>query len=145
MTFKTDWEYQVERREQQARDRTREAAAYATVRFHAAMLAEAAPEIWNLGDGCGGSVMECIKKALEANGCLFPARRSGSGAKRKLPTKKVLAVARRHGFQCAYCSCELDEETFTVDHKVPVSKGGTDDLENLVPACRSCNSSKGAR
>jgi 5-methylcytosine-specific restriction endonuclease McrA len=30
-----------------------------------------------------------------------------------------------------------------VDHIVPVSKGGTDDRWNLVPACRECNRSKG--
>lgn len=31
----------------------------------------------------------------------------------------------------------------TVDHVVPVTRGGTEDLANLVWACRSCNSSKG--
>lgn len=30
----------------------------------------------------------------------------------------------------------------TIDHVIPVSKGGTDDLENLVIACRKCNSKK---
>jgi 5-methylcytosine-specific restriction endonuclease McrA len=31
----------------------------------------------------------------------------------------------------------------TVDHVVPVSRGGTASMENLVVACRSCNSRKG--
>ena len=30
----------------------------------------------------------------------------------------------------------------TVDHIIPVAKGGTDDPENLVAACRRCNFSK---
>ena len=33
-------------------------------------------------------------------------------------------------------------EANTVDHIVPVAKGGTDDPENLVAACRKCNFSK---
>ena len=40
---------------------------------------------------------------------------------------------------CSYC----DDPATTIDHVIPVSKGGTHDLSNLVPACRPCNASKG--
>jgi hypothetical protein len=30
----------------------------------------------------------------------------------------------------------------TIDHAHPVSQGGTDAMNNLVPCCKSCNSSK---
>lgn len=45
------------------------------------------------------------------------------------------------------CSIRLDCCTgtaTTADHIVPVSEGGSNDIENLRPACRQCNSSLGA-
>jgi 5-methylcytosine-specific restriction endonuclease McrA len=52
------------------------------------------------------------------------------------------------GGRCIYC-CRLVDfsglEAFHVDHFIPRSAGGSDRLENLVPACSSCNLSKGAR
>lgn len=52
--------------------------------------------------------------------------------------RQLLARWRRQGLACAYCSgpCE------TVDHVVPLIRGGTNFEGNLTPACRRCNSSK---
>lgn len=41
--------------------------------------------------------------------------------------------------RCVYCHKELP---LTPDHKVPLSRGGSNDIGNIVPACRSCNSRK---
>ena len=43
---------------------------------------------------------------------------------------------------CFYCNKELSEQEKTVDHKIPVSKGGTNVKTNLVICCRHCNSLK---
>ena len=43
---------------------------------------------------------------------------------------------------CFYCNKELSEQEKTVDHKMPVSKGGTNAKTNLVICCRHCNSLK---
>ena len=48
-------------------------------------------------------------------------------------------VFREHGSLCHYCG-SLDD--LTIDHKTPLSRGGTNEIANLVPACRSCNSRK---
>ena len=40
---------------------------------------------------------------------------------------------------CAYCGCELPFEKMQVDHIISVEHGGTNDMDNLLPACRSCN------
>lgn len=41
--------------------------------------------------------------------------------------------------RCAYCGAT---SRLTKDHVVPISKGGTDYIENILPACLSCNSRK---
>lgn len=45
------------------------------------------------------------------------------------------------GHRCAYC---LKTSSLTVDHVVPISRGGADSFDNVVPACGFCNGSKNA-
>lgn len=42
--------------------------------------------------------------------------------------------------KCAYCESDID---ITLDHIVPLSKGGLDYTSNIVACCKSCNHSKG--
>lgn len=44
--------------------------------------------------------------------------------------------------ECIYCGAE---ENLTWDHIIPLDEGGPDVISNQVPACQSCNSSKGTR
>lgn len=50
-----------------------------------------------------------------------------------------------YGFKCVYCNCELTIKTATEDHRIPLFRGGSDWIANIVPACGSCNSSKGTK
>lgn len=52
--------------------------------------------------------------------------------------RALLAGWKRQGRQCAYCPALAT----TVDHVIPLIRGGTNHEGNLVPACRSCNSRK---
>lgn len=51
------------------------------------------------------------------------------------------------GFKCFYCGTSIEEgvgkNLATRDHVIPIMRGGHDDIDNIVPACKSCNSSKG--
>ena len=47
-------------------------------------------------------------------------------------------ILNRDGRVCFYCGLDAD----TIDHLVPIAKGGTDHDENLVSCCRRCNYSK---
>jgi 5-methylcytosine-specific restriction endonuclease McrA len=76
------------------------------------------------------------------------------------PTKKARYRARLAGVEhepwtraqvwdrgrgvCHICSQSLDPDRWEADHVVPVSKGGRDALDNLLPAHPRCNRSKGA-
>ena len=46
------------------------------------------------------------------------------------------------GWKCVYCKLTLTLLTLTKDHKIPLSRGGSEWPSNLVPACRVCNSTK---
>jgi len=54
---------------------------------------------------------------------------------------EAIKVAYHH--RCAYCGTK--PEKLTQDHVIPISKGGGYTADNIVPACGSCNSSKGTR
>jgi CRISPR/Cas system Type II protein with McrA/HNH and RuvC-like nuclease domain len=53
-------------------------------------------------------------------------------------------VFKRDGFRCCYCGSSTEEPDviLEVDHIEPVSKGGTDVIDNLVTSCQRCNRGK---
>ena len=58
---------------------------------------------------------------------------------KKIDRKTVYDKCAGH---CAYCGCVLSMEGMQVDHIHPKYRGGTDDSNNLNPACRVCNAWK---
>jgi len=50
-------------------------------------------------------------------------------------------VFRRDGYECVYCG-SIKRKDLTIDHVIPVSKGGKNSWDNLVTACLRCNHSK---
>jgi hypothetical protein len=55
-----------------------------------------------------------------------------------------LALIARDGYVCSITDCGVIEG-LTIDHRFPLSKGGSDALENLRWLCQSHNSAKGDR
>lgn len=62
------------------------------------------------------------------------------------PDNELLTGAQWHDIleqyhhRCAYCGTKLDRPT--MDHVIPLSRGGKHSKDNVVPACKHCNSSK---
>ena len=48
-------------------------------------------------------------------------------------------ILERDGYACVYCGATDD---LTIDHRIPLSRGGNNSLSNLCAACLRCNQAK---
>lgn len=90
---------------------------------------------------CNADQLEAWRQELRDNGHFV------AGVRKWKPSNEVRAAVwdKTDGY-CWYCKTKLHPfRTFTIDHVHPVSRGGADTIENLVPCCKSCNSRKGDR
>lgn len=53
----------------------------------------------------------------------------------------LLRLFKGQGGKCWWCSCKL-RNGFEVDHRIPLSRGGSNSIGNLVVSCMPCNRSK---
>ncbi|WP_206109929.1 HNH endonuclease [Paenibacillus albicereus] len=84
----------------------------------------------------------CLQKAHDL---LFgEPNNSQPSPKKKQPISQTLRIAmlKRDGHACRYCG---SEDELTADHVIPESAGGPTTLDNLVTACRTCNTKKGRK
>jgi 5-methylcytosine-specific restriction endonuclease McrA len=92
-------------------------------------------------------------RALAAEALLAKVpERYRTGAKKKRQRRneidlgKRFKVFQRDGYRCQICGASAEQGvTLQVDHKVPVIKGGTNQLNNLWVLCFDCNQGKKAR
>lgn len=55
--------------------------------------------------------------------------------------EKMTVYAKANG-RCTICGDHISYKRFTIDHKRPLCKGGTNDIRNLQAVCSSCNQMK---
>jgi 5-methylcytosine-specific restriction endonuclease McrA len=65
-----------------------------------------------------------------------------AGAAGSHTIREFRQLQAKHGGLCAYCKQRPGN---TRDHIIPLSRGGTDFIGNILPACQSCNSAKRQR
>jgi 5-methylcytosine-specific restriction endonuclease McrA len=65
------------------------------------------------------------------------ARKFNNGGSHTLD--QLIEKFARLGNVCFYCG---NSGKLTIDHDVPLSRGGTDDIDNILPACKRCNCRK---
>lgn len=63
-------------------------------------------------------------------------------ASRSISNSKRYDVLRRDKFQCVLCGASGSEAKLEIDHIIPVSRGGSDDIGNLRCLCFKCNRGK---
>ena len=64
--------------------------------------------------------------------------------KKSLKKLKPHVWNKTHGY-CYYCGTKITLDSMNIDHLIPEKKGGAHNLDNLFPACQTCNSSKGTK
>ena len=63
----------------------------------------------------------------------------------KLPPELRMRILRDTGYRCAHCNILLKntrEDDFSIEHVVPLRKGGSNNPRNLIALCKDCNEAK---
>lgn len=71
------------------------------------------------------------------------ALRMGNGG--KFSAKEWEFLKNKYDYKCLCCGRKEPEIKLTIDHVIPLVRGGLHSIENIQPLCLSCNSKKGAR
>lgn len=87
-----------------------------------------------------GMVSALIRPILN-EGIFVPKRKR---ARNELPNGLRHEVFKRDGYKCVECGATNKDVRLEVDHIVPLSNGGSDELTNLQTLCHECNMSKSA-
>jgi len=63
---------------------------------------------------------------------------------KRISDSRKKQVAERARLYCEYCLSQSDfsPDSFSVEHIIPVSKSGSNDLDNLAYSCQGCNNRK---
>lgn len=64
------------------------------------------------------------------------------GKRKKSSNQKRLSVYQKTEGHCYLCGEFVEFDVFEMEHRIPVSKGGTNDLSNLFCSCHYCNQMK---
>ena len=79
----------------------------------------------------------------------FENKRGDSVCEHRSRNRKIISgtvrysVLKRANYRCELCGIKADNKALEVDHIVPKSLGGADDLTSYQALCYSCNASKG--
>ncbi len=60
----------------------------------------------------------------------------------RIPPEVRKYVFQRDKYQCQSCGKANDETNLTIDHIIPLARGGQNDISNLQTLCFTCNLQK---
>jgi 5-methylcytosine-specific restriction enzyme A len=72
-------------------------------------------------------------------------KQDSSKRSRYIAASVRVSVLHKDGYKCVFCNRSSQQVQLEVDHIVPFSKNGSNDLSNLQTLCTDCNRGKGAR
>jgi 5-methylcytosine-specific restriction enzyme A len=62
--------------------------------------------------------------------------------KKTLNLNYFMWLCKKLDFTCLGCGKKCNEKSITIDHQLPINRGGDNDEWNIIPLCKSCNSRK---
>ena len=71
-----------------------------------------------------------------------PKKKKKKCKRKKFTRKQRESIFQKTGGICYLCGGNISFASFEIDHRMPKSKGGTDELSNLFPCCHCCNTIK---
>lgn len=96
----------------------------------------------NLGINLRFSVTPCREVKLRAQGVKYD---KNSCKRKEVPKTTRVAVFKRDEYRCQWCGATPFTTQLEIDHIVPVSRGGKNDMDNLRTLCKGCNDGKGSK
>lgn len=94
--------------------------------------------VGNLNNHRNSWLIISVLNGIRSNPTLFDALPSSRIA---ISAKDRQAVYERDGWTCVECG---RQDNLTIDHRLPVVRGGTNAIDNLQTMCRPCNVAKGS-
>lgn len=64
------------------------------------------------------------------------------GAAGDFTAQEWMNLKAAYGFRCLRCGLHEPDVTLTADHVIPLSQGGSNDIGNIQPLCKTCNTQK---
>jgi 5-methylcytosine-specific restriction endonuclease McrA len=96
---------------------------------------------------CGSAFYGAWHAKFCSDRCRVKSHRVASGQQqaRSISLKTRFNVFSRDDYRCQMCGRNADEHKVVlhIDHMLPVSRGGSDDISNLITLCSDCNMGKG--
>ena len=108
-----------------------------TEKFQAAQKRYRATEKGRANEAARGRIHGTIKRSRR--------RARLSGATGTHNTADWIVLCWASGWRCLYCGSQITEQTVAQEHRVPLARGGSNDIANIAVSCATCNLRKGTK
>lgn len=92
-----------------------------------------------------GAIKESIDKINTSKSRQKTSNKIATKKSRYVSTSVRVDVFKRDNFRCVFCGLTSGQTQLQIDHIIPVSKGGSNQIDNLQTLCVDCNRGKSDR